>query len=292
MSPPPVDISVVMAVLDAGDTIAVQLDALARQESSDPWELVVADNGCTDGTLEIVESYRSTIERLRIVDARDRRGAAHALNAGVRAARGDRLLFCDADDEVAPGWIEAMAAALNRASFVTSRHTVDDLNEPWVLEARGPSLMLEGPMVLPFPPHVAIGPTAGMGVRRSVHEAVGGFDESIRTIPDTDYCIRVQQQTGARLEFVPDAIVHYRYRTSTRAIFRQANRYAHDFALLQRRYGATSPGLIRWLVKHWRPVLRDLPRLYRRGVRGRLAWLLGYQLGRYRGSAKYRVRAV
>jgi glycosyltransferase involved in cell wall biosynthesis len=292
MSSPSVDISVVMAVLDAEETIAVQLDALAGQESSEPWELVIADNGCSDRTLEIVESYRPAIECLRIVDARDRRGAAHALNVGVSAARGDRLLFCDADDEVARGWIEALAAALNRASFVTSRHTVDELNEPWVLEARGPSLMLEGPMVLPFPPHVPIGPTAGMGVRRAVHEAVGGFDESVRTIPDTDYCIRVQQQTGARLEFVPGAIVHYRYRTNTSAIFRQANRYAHDFALLQSRYGAAAPGFARWLLKHWRPVLRDLPRLYRRGVRGRLAWLLGYQLGRYRGSAKYRVRAI
>lgn len=288
----PVNVSVVMAVLDAEDTIAVQLEALARQETSEPWELVVADNGCTDRTLELVDSYRDRIGLLRVVDARDRRGAAHALNVGVREAQGERLLFCDADDEVAAGWIEAMAGTLTRAAFVTSRHTVDELNEPWTLEARGPSRMLDGPMVLPFPPHVPIGPTAGMGVRRAVHEAVGGFDESVRTIPDTDYCIRIQLQTGVELEFVPEAVVHYRYRTELRGIFRQAARYAHDFALLQRRYDAASPGLVRWLLKHWRPVLRDLPRVYRRGVRGRLAWLLGYQLGRYRGSLRYRVRAI
>jgi glycosyltransferase involved in cell wall biosynthesis len=287
-----VDVSVVMAVLDAEKTIAVQLEALARQEFDEPWELVVADNGCTDGTLAIVESYRSRIERLRVVPARGRRGAGHALNVGVREARGGRLLFCDADDEVAPGWVQAMAAALKRAAFVTSKHTVEELNEPWVVEARGQSLMLDGPMVLPFSPHLPIGPTAGMGVRRTVHESVGGFDEDVRTIPDTDYCIRVQQQTEARLEFVPEAIVHYRYRTELRAIFRQANRYAHDFALLQRRYAAGRPGFARWVLKHWRPVLGSLPRVYRRGARGRLAWLLGYQLGRYRGSVRYRVRAT
>lgn len=291
MSAPSVDISVVMAVLDAESTIALQLEALAGQESPEPWELVVADNGCTDRTLEIVERYRGRIEHLRIVDARGTRGAAHALNVGVREARGDRLLFCDADDEVAPGWLRAMAGALTHAEFVTSKHTVEELNEPWVVEARGPSLQLERPMVLPFPPYVPIGPTAGMGILRSVHDAVGGFDESVRTIPDADYCIRVQQ-AGSKLEFVREAVVHYRYRTELKAIFRQAKRYAHDFALLQRRYDAPSPGFARWAVKHWRPVLAELPRVHRKGARGRLAWLLGYQLGRYRGSLKYRVRAI
>lgn len=287
------DVSVVMAVLDAKETIAVQLEALARQETTMPWELVVADNGCTDGTLEVVESFRGRIEGLCVVDARDRRGAAHALNVGVRAAQGERLLFCDADDEVAPGWLQTMADALARHEFVTSRHTVEELNEPWVLEARGQSLMLDGPMVLLFPPHVPLGPTAGMGIRRAIHEAVDGFDESVRTLPDTDYCIRVQTLTDAKLQFIPEATVHYRYRTDLGATFRQAQRYAHDFALLQRRYDdSPPPGLARWLVKHWRPVLAALPRAYRKGVRGRLAWLLGYQVGRYRGSLAYRIRAI
>lgn len=287
----PVDISVVMPVLNAEKTIAVQLDALAGQETTEPWELVVADNGCTDRTPEIVESFQGRIENLRIVNARDRRGAAHALNVGIRAAEGDRLLFCDADDEVASGWIQAMATALTRSPFVTSRHTVEELNEPWVLEARGPSRMQEGTMALPFSPHLPIGPTAGMGIQRTVNEAVGGFDETVRTTADTDYCIRVQQ-AGIKLEFVPEATVHYRYRSGLRSIFRQATLYALDFALLQRRYGDERPGFVRWLLKHWRPLLSDLPRAYRKGVRGRLAWLLGYQLGRYRGSLRYRVRAI
>jgi glycosyltransferase involved in cell wall biosynthesis len=287
-----VEVSVVMAVLDAEDTIAVQIEALAGQETAEPWELVVADNGCTDRTLEIVEGFRDRVPRLQVVDARDRRGAAHALNVGIRAAEGDLLLFCDADDEVAPGWIESMTRALRRTAFVTSRHTVEELNEPWVVEARGPSRMLTEPMRLPFAPHVPIGPTAGMGIRRSVHEAVGGFDETVATIPDTDYCVRVQQLPGTTLEFVPDATVHYRYRAGLRDTFRQASRYAHDFALLQRRYGTDRPGFLRWLLKHWRPVLVALPRAYRKGVRGRLAWLLGYQVGRYRGSIAYRVRAL
>ena len=146
-------------------------------------------------------------------------------------------------------------------------------------------------MLLPFSPHITIGPTAGMGVRRAVHEAVGGFDESVTTTADTDYCIRMQQ-TGVKLEFIPEAVVHYRYRADLSATFKQANRYAHDFALLQKRYAEERPGFLRWLLKHWRPVLVALPRLYRKGVRGRLAWLLGYQFGRYRGSLEYRVRAI
>jgi glycosyltransferase involved in cell wall biosynthesis len=286
-----VDVSIVMPVLNAEETIAVQLEALADQETMEPWELVISDNGCTDRTLEIVESFRDRIENLRVVDARGKRGAAHALNVGIRAAEGSRLLFCDADDEVAPGWIQAMATALTRSPFVTSRHTVDELNEPWVLEARGPSRTLEGTMELPFSPHLPIGPTAGLGVRRTVNDAVGGFDETVPTTPDVDYCIRVQQ-AGTELAFVPEATVHYRYRNELRAIFRQARLYAYDFALLQSRYGDERPSFVRWFVKHWRPLLGNLPRAYRKGVRARLAWLVGYQLGRYRGSFAYRVRAI
>ena len=279
-----------MAVLDAEATIAVQLEALARQQVDEPWELIVADNGCTDRTLEIVETFRDRIERLRVVEARGRRCAAHALNIGVQEAHGDRLLFCDADDEVAPGWVGAMAAALSRGDFVTSKLTVDELNEPWVLEARGPSLMLEGLMLLPFSPHITIGPTAGMGVRRAVHEAVGGFDESVTTTAHRLLHPGAADRSEARVH--PGSCRPLPVPRGPDATFKQANRYAHDFALLQKRYAEERPGFLRWLLKHWRPVLVALPRLYRKGVRGRLAWLLGYQFGRYRGSLEHRVRAI
>ena len=105
-------LSVIIPLFNDAEYIAIQLNALANQNWSEPWELIVSDNGSTDGSLRVVEQYRKRIPNLRIVDSSDMRGAAHARNVGATAALSDNLAFCDADDEVAPGWLKAMGEAL------------------------------------------------------------------------------------------------------------------------------------------------------------------------------------
>ena len=139
-----VRLSVVMAVLDAADTIGVQLEALARQDWAEAWELIVVDNGCSDDSMRIVEQYRDRIPVLRMIRATDQRSAAHARNAGVRAARGGYLAFCDADDEVAHDWLEKIATAVERHQFVASRMDAVRLSSPRGLAARGNGLQKDG----------------------------------------------------------------------------------------------------------------------------------------------------
>jgi glycosyltransferase involved in cell wall biosynthesis len=282
-----------MPCLDAAQTIRVQLDAMAAQEWSEPWELIIADNGSSDGTTAIAAQYGDRIPGLRIVDASARRGPAYALNEGSRAASGESLVFCDADDEVAPGWIGAMGEALKWHELVACRQEVEKLNQPWVRASRGPSLMLdEIGLRLPFPPHITHAPSSGLGVRRRLHEQIGGFDESLLANYDTDYCIRLNR-LGVEPVLVPGALLHYRYRDELRAIFMQARLYAETTALLQRRYATGRPvSGLRWPVKHWRPVVRELPHARHKASRARLAWLLGWQVGRYVGSARHRVLAI
>ena len=81
---PRVRLSVIIACHNAAATFGEQLDALAEQAWSEPWELIVADNGSTDETLELVERYRERFNDLHVVDASDRKGAAHARNVGAR----------------------------------------------------------------------------------------------------------------------------------------------------------------------------------------------------------------
>ena len=286
-------LSVVIPAYNAAATFRVQLEALAGQDWAEPWELIVADNGSTDATAAIAAEYGERIPGLRLVHASAKRGPAYALNEGARAARGRSLVFCDADDEVAPGWIRAMGEALEQNEAVACRQEVDKLNEPWVRESRGPSIMSSGVHLrLPFPPHHPHAPSSGLGVRRSLHEQVGGFDESLFANYDTDYCIRLHR-LGVRIAFVRGALLQYRYRDDPRAIFSQARLYAETSALLQKRYATERPFPVwRWPLKHWRPVIRELPRVRRRGSRARLAWLLGWQVGRYVGSARHRVLSV
>ena len=72
-------------------------------------ELIVVDNGSTDDSVEIAESFADRID-LRVVDAHEKPGINVARNRGVMAARGDLFLFCDCDDHAQPGWLRAMAA--------------------------------------------------------------------------------------------------------------------------------------------------------------------------------------
>lgn len=292
MSGPVPELSVVVPALNAAASIAVQLEALAGQEWSRPWEVVVADNGSTDDTVAVARRFTDRIPGLRVVDASRKRGAAHARNVGVRAAAGAAVAFCDADDEVGAGWVAAVGEGLRRHQVVASRQELDKLNEPWLRDSRGPG-MSEGLPTLWFPPYLPHAGAYGLGIRRPLHDAVEGFDESLKVLEDTDYCVRVQL-LGAELVFLSDAVVHYRYRTGA-AEFRQARSYAEACALLQKRYsepGSTLPGQRGWPLRGWRLTARALPRAYSRAGRARLVWALGWQVGRFVGSARHRIRAV
>src|SRR5687767_27975 len=90
-------VSVIIACLNAAETISGQLEALAAQTWSRPWEVIVADNGSSDDSRSVVERFRDRLPALRIVDASAKRGQPYALNVAAREARGTALAFCDAD---------------------------------------------------------------------------------------------------------------------------------------------------------------------------------------------------
>src|ERR1041385_1887230 len=98
------ELSIIIPCYNAEGTIATQLESLAAQQWSRPWEVVVSDNGTTDRSIEIVRSFQGRIPNLRIVDPSALRRQSFALTPGARAAAGKAFVFCDADDEVAPGW--------------------------------------------------------------------------------------------------------------------------------------------------------------------------------------------
>jgi len=285
-------LSVVIPCRNAADTIAVQLEALARESWDELWEVVVADNGSTDGTIDVVERYRARIRRLRVVDASGRPGVAFARNCGTAAAEGDLIAFCDADDEVGPGWLRAMGEALSEHVFVAARPEHAKLNPRWAYESWDPPPE-DGLRTHRFPPYLAYARGGCLGVRRTIHEAVGGFDESMSSCEDDDYCFRVQLD-GHPLTPVPEAVVHVRLRTRARDLFAQARWYAEGEAQLQRKFRATGRPTQpwKWPFRHWGGVARSLRRIGSRSGRARLVWLLGFQFGRYRGSLKHRVFAV
>lgn len=225
-------LSVVIPVYNGGADFVEQLEALCAQEAEADWELIIADNGSTDGSVGVAESFRDRMPSLRIVDASDRPGQAHALNVGAAAATGRSLLLLDADDVVAPGYLRAMAAALADHPFVAARLDCDSLNPSWVRTSR-PSPQTDGVGdPFGFLP-AAVG--CSIGIWRETFEQVGGFDPEIILGNDVEFSWRVQL-TSVPLEFVPDAVVRYRYRNTFRGIFAQARTYGTAGPTLYKRY--------------------------------------------------------
>ena len=113
--PPGPGISVLVPVRNGMPHLTAQLEALSRQTYQGRWEIIVSDNGSTDDSVRVIRAARTRVP-LRIVDSREAAGRAGALAVAARAARGQLLLFCDADDIVADDWVERMKVALGHCA--------------------------------------------------------------------------------------------------------------------------------------------------------------------------------
>jgi glycosyltransferase involved in cell wall biosynthesis len=288
----PLKLSVVIPCLNAAATLGVQLAALAGQAWEGEWEVIVADNGSTDGSQEIVESYRDRLPGLQLVDASDLPGQAHARNLGAAAARGDAYLFCDADDEVAPGWLAALGRALTKHDFVACRYDNEKLNPVWVQRTHL-NPQKDGLTSYDYPPFLPHAGGGGLGVTRRAHEAVKGFDETLPALEDTDYCWRLQL-AGFQLHFAPDAVVNIRHRGDLGSIYRQGVSYGLHNVMIYQRYRGQGMPRLGWLpgVRKWASLLLRTPvLLLTREGRARWTWQLGWRVGRVKGCFRYRVVA-
>jgi glycosyltransferase involved in cell wall biosynthesis len=282
------ELSVVIPFKDAASNFADQLEALAGQRFEGEWEVVLVDNGSRDDSRAIGESFAGRLN-LRIVDASDRPGAAYATTVGVRHSSGRKLIFVDADDVIAPGYIAAMAAALDRHDFVTSAFDHVALNPEWLQGAHGPvwrdpeDPLLAQSRVLPFA-------GGSIGISRAVFEAVGGFPEDFPRMYDIAFSWEVQF-AGTSLHHVPEALYHVRYRRTLGRLFRQGFAGGSTAPLLYRHY--RNAGMPRRsvgeLARSWFRMARRATRARSRADVAPLALELGRQLGRLRGSVRYRV---
>jgi glycosyltransferase involved in cell wall biosynthesis len=82
-------ISIIIPCFNEANHLGGQLAALANQCWSEPWEVIICDNGSTDQSMAVARRYRERMPKLCIVDASDQRGQAHARNIGAQMAQGD-----------------------------------------------------------------------------------------------------------------------------------------------------------------------------------------------------------
>ena len=289
-----IKLSVIIPCYNAAQYISTQLTALQNQYWSEPWEVIVANNRSTDGSMAIVESYKGQLPNLRVVDASARQGQPYALNVGAASAKGEALAFCDADDEVGPGWVAAMGEALSTYDFVACRIDTEKLNPPWAYAALG-NPQREGLQKIWYPPYLPHAGGGTLGVKRSLHDAIGGFDETLPYLHDTDYCFRLQR-AGVKFYFVKDAVLYLRFRTKLSAILHQARHWAEYNVTVYKKYRLLTGNEV---SQPWKRYLRDWKHLLRQISQPRckkdfaiLMWKLGWQIGLLQGSIKNRIHPV
>jgi len=189
-------VSFVIPVLDDARRLMHCLESIRR--NSDPavlCELVVVDNGSRDGSADVARRYGATV-----LDSPGQR-VGQLRNRGAREARGGILAFVDADHEIGPGWIAAVAEVLEDPTIgaVGALCTAPPAGT-WVQRAYD-SLRAR---------HPGSGDVEWLGagnlaVRRNAFEQVGGFDTDLETCEDVDLCFRLRA-AGRRI--VSDARLH------------------------------------------------------------------------------------
>lgn len=240
----PAQISVVIPALNASATLPVQLKALMSQTSGPPFEVIVVDNGSTDGTGDLAATFESAQFTVRVVPE-EVRGINSARNAGAAAASTGRVLLCDADDEVWDGWVAAMSAALTEGTWVSGALDYTRLNSPTTRRAwNAPDRALFRR------PEPYVDPTYGCncGFTVEMWERIGRFDTRISGTggDETEFFMRAHHAGYRRVE-VPNAIVSYRLRPGIRNMVRQRYRQGRNQVLLRRLPGgALLPGTITW----------------------------------------------
>ena len=278
-------ISVIVPVRNGMPWLEEQLRALAEQECDGPWEVVVADNRSSDGSGRTAQEWANRFPAMLLVDASEARGPGGTRNAGVAAAKGDLLAFCDADDVVAQGWLRSHVTALGDADISAG------VFDSWSLNGQ------PAPSPLSYSPPPAMGlfdflPAAGSGnlaIRRSAFEEVGGFADDLMTGEDFDLSWRVQL-AGYRFALTTDAVLARRDQQGFTATYRRYTAYGRCGPELFRRF--RSEGLRRDLplaAKTWVWLIATAPRLVQSDFRDRWARIAGWRTGRLVESVRLRV---
>jgi glucosyl-dolichyl phosphate glucuronosyltransferase len=125
-SAPPVgdgsaEVSIIVCTHNRADMLEGCIRSILADPSERSRELIVVDNGSTDGTERLVRDLASTEKELAIrYEFEGRIGKAHALNRGVSCARGALLVFTDDDVLVEPGWVDSLCEPFSDPAVVAT----------------------------------------------------------------------------------------------------------------------------------------------------------------------------
>ena len=189
-------VSVVVPVFNGERFLAAALES-ALEQTHDPVEVIVVDDGSTDGSAEIAAGFPVTLIR------QENRGVAAARNAGAEAATGELLAFLDQDDLWHPDKVakqaEALAARPDLGYVLCHMDVVLEPGAPRPARISDEWLKPGRPAFIP----------SALMVRRATFEHVGPFETAYRIACDADWLARAKDE-GVRSDHVRESLLRYR----------------------------------------------------------------------------------
>jgi glycosyltransferase involved in cell wall biosynthesis len=220
------------------------------------FELIVVDDGSTDSTPAIIESYGDRIHPIRQSNA----GPAAARNAGVRGAHGQYLAFLDADDRWLPKMLARAAAVLDSDPGCVVAYgnllMVDSDGRSLATRligeeyAHAPSMEEILARMWPIMPSAAL-------IRRSAFDACGGFIEEFRGAGFEDAFLWLRLREQGHFNYIPEPLATWRFSWFPQALKVQPyKRDPQTFArLVRQRYGVDPSSLVTARIRATRSIL-------------------------------------
>lgn len=231
LSDPPPRISVLVCSYNGAATIEDCLDGLDRLNYPD-YEVIVVSDGSIDDTPAIARRHDA-----KVIETPNL-GLASARNTGLAAASGEIVAYIDDDASPDPDWLTFVAHAFESGDWAA----VGGPNVPWPEAGDVAQAVSNAPG---GPTHVLVSdceaehiPGCNMTLRRSVLEAMGGFDPQFHAAgDDVDICWRLTD-AGYRIGFHAGAAVWHHRRGSVDRYIRQQRGYGKAEAMLERKWPA------------------------------------------------------
>jgi cellulose synthase/poly-beta-1,6-N-acetylglucosamine synthase-like glycosyltransferase len=292
-------VSVIVPVRDGESTIADCLDSiLATDFPADRREIVVVDNGSSDGTAALIQSR--PVRYLR----ESKQGVSNARNRGIAESSGDICAFVDADCVVEPQWLAELVRPFEDPAVGAVGGNLEHV-PPTTAAERQAVRLLGNWQQFAFSSDPSYPITANAAYSREALERIGPFDPHMTRAQDVELGLRFQERSGLRLAFAERATVRHRHRSTQHGFFRQQLGWAYGAGLVGAKFEAmgghpVKPPRIRDLA---RP-LRGLGIVLWARVRGsgrrewiedawfdflrQLAWWVGARIGLRRGARIWR----
>jgi glycosyltransferase involved in cell wall biosynthesis len=216
-------VSVIVSCYNKSGTIRACLDSLLAQKY-DSFEVVVVDDGSTDGSGELLDGYSDP--RIRVVHS-SHGGASSAKNVGIRQMRGEIALFLDGDCVVPPGFLEDLSRRYAGDGVDIVGGEVRALNSGRVVAKTVELMQNDVRRKWPFGANVAY--------TRSAIERIGFFDDLMDAGEDVDYYLR-GVKSGFRSLLTANPCAFTVNPTSISGLFGQRFRWARGFSYLTEKH--------------------------------------------------------